>query len=166
MDRQLEPPINRFVIAALVDRLIYDSDTAFAAEDAATLLAAIPHRRAPRFEFGIAGKMKGGSSRGYAPGVGDVKIDDQKDKAFAYSTADGAYIRAGQWKLLWARSRQGQTIEIEQVMADVIDEGRGARIHYDQANRPVAMDIRFNRAFRFFFIVVMVPGWRPWKTPG
>ena len=165
MDRQAVPPIDRFVIAALVDRLIYDSDINFAADDAAALLAAIPNRRAPRFEFGIAGKMKGGSSRGYAAGVGDVKIDDKKDKAFAYSTADGAYVRAGQWKLLRTRSRQGQAIEIEQVMADVTDEGRGARIHYDRADQPTAMDIRFNRAFQFFFIVVMLPGWRPWKTP-
>jgi hypothetical protein len=49
-------------------------------------------------------------------------------------------------------------------MADVNDEGRGARIHYDLNGQPTGMDIRFNRGFQFFFILLVLPGWRPWKA--
>jgi len=58
-------------------------------------------------------------------------------------------------------------VEIEQVMADVTDEGRGAQIRYDRDGAPLAMDIRVNRSFRLFWspVVIVIPGWRPWKTP-
>ena len=156
------PPIDRFLIAALVDRLIYDSEDVFDPEDA----PALPHRKSPRFEFGIAGRFKGGSTKGYAAGVGDVKLDDKNNSDFTYSNAKDAYTRAGQWKLIWAGGRRGQTIEIEQVMSDPFEAGRGARLHFDLDGTPNAMDIRFVRAFTFFFITVMLPGWKPWKKPG
>ena len=160
------PPVNRFLIAATVDRLIYDSEITFLAEDARTLLHAIPRGRSPWFEVGLRGKTSGGSSRGVSPGHGNIQVDDQERK-FDYSTASDLYTRAGQWKLLWIGRRNVQTIEIEQVMSDLTDEGRGARISYDGDGTPLAMDIRINRSFRLFWspVVIVIPGWRPWKTP-
>jgi len=160
------PTVDRFVIAATVDRLIYDSEETFLAEDAVTLLNALPRGRSPWFEFGVRGKTSGGSTRGVAAGHGNIQVDD-KEKKFDYSTASDLYTRAGQWKLLWIGRRSGQMVEIEQVMADVTDEGRGAQIRYDRDGAPLAMDIRVNRSFRLFWspVVIVIPGWRPWKTP-
>jgi hypothetical protein len=158
---------DRFVIAATVDRLIYGSDSTFSADDARVLLDALPHKPSPWIQLGVAGKMSGGSSRGYAAGVGDVRIKDEKDRQFQYSTGTDAYTRAGQWKLMWIGKRTRQYVEIEQVMADTSDDGRGALICYESDGTPVRMDIRFNRSFRLFWspVVIMFPGWKPWKTP-
>ncbi len=154
------------LIAALADRLIYDSDTTFAADDARQLLGLLPRTRPPLFELGVRGKMSGGSTRGYAAGVGDVKMED-KDKSIDYSTGQDHYTRAGQWKLVWYGKRAGQFIDIEQVMTDVMDDGRAARLGFDLAGEPIGMDIRFSREFRLFWspIVIAFPGWRHWKQP-
>ncbi len=153
------------MIAAIVDRLIYGSETGFDPEDARVLLDALPHRKTPRFEIGVIGRIKGGTSQGYAAGVGSVKVDDKNNRDFAFSTSKDATTRAGQWKLLWSGSRRGQMVEIEQVMSDVIEDGRGARVLYDLMGEPMAMDIRVTRAFKFFAIVLMFPAWKPWKMP-
>lgn len=162
------PQVDRFVIAAAVDRLIYGDERVFQTADAQTLLHALPRRRVPWFEFGIAGKMSGGSRRGYAAGIGDVKIKDDKARQMEFSTSSRHYTRVGQWKLLWYGKRQQQYVEIEQVMADVTDEGRGARINYTSDGTPIGMDIRVNRALSMFWssFVIIVPSWQPWKTPG
>jgi hypothetical protein len=159
---------DRFLIAATVDRLIYESEVSFNPEDARVLLDELPRRPSPWVQLGIAGKMSGGSSRrGFAAGVGDVTIRDKKDRQFEYNSADGLYTRAGQWKLLWIGKRTRQYVEIEQVMADATDEGRGALICYEADGTPIRMDIRFNRSFRLFWspVVVVIPGWKPWKGP-
>jgi hypothetical protein len=165
----MQPPFvtDRFVIAATVDRLIYGDDTTFGAEDARLLLRALPRKPSPWIQLGVAGKMSGGSSRGFAAGVGDVQVKDGKDRQFNYTTADGAYTRAGQWKLMWIGKRTRQYVEIEQVMADATDDGRGALVCYEADGTPIRMDIRFNRSFRLFWspVVILFPGWRPWKTP-
>ena len=158
---------DRFVIAAAVDRLIYDSDTVFNPDDARLLLQALPHRRSPWIQLGVAGKMSGGSSRGFAAGVGDVELKDEKDRQFQYATGEDAYTRIGQWKLMWIGRRSRQFVEIEQVMADATADGRGALICFELDGTPVRMDIRYNRSFRLFWspVVILFPGWRPWKTP-
>ncbi len=158
---------DRFLIAATVDRLIYGDDTTFSAEDARVLLDQLPRRSSPWFQFGIAGKMSGGSTRGFAAGVGDMQIKDEKDRQFQYNSAASAYTRAGQWKLMWIGKRRRQYVEIEQVMADATDEGRGALICYAADGQPLRMDIRFNRSFRLFWspVIVVIPGWKPWKVP-
>ena len=160
-------PVDRFLIAATVDRLIYGNDTTFPADDARVLLDALPHGPSPWFEFGLSGKRSGGSQRGFAAGVGSVNLKDDKDRQFQYSTSSDAYTRAGQWKLLWYRRRTRQFIDIEQVMSDVTDEGRGARIVYDLSGQPLEMDIRVNRSFSLFWtpVVIVRPAWRHWKTP-
>ena len=158
---------DRFVIAATVDRLIYGNDTTFDPNDARLLLDALPRKPSPWIQLGIAGKRSGGSSRGFAAGVGDVEIKNEKDRRFQYATGGDAYTRAGQWKLLWIGKRTRQFIEIEQVMADPTSDGRGALICYQQDGTPICMDIRFNRSFRLLWspVVIMFPGWKPWKTP-
>jgi hypothetical protein len=158
---------DRFVIAATVDRLIYGDETTFHPTDASLLLASLPRKPSPWIQFGVTGKMSGGSSRGFAAGVGDVSLKHDQDRQFRYSTADSAYTRAGQWKLLWIPKKTRQLIEIEQVMSDATDEGRGALIIYEADGTPIRMDIRFNRAFRLFWspLVLVFPGWKPWKTP-
>ncbi|HYZ20734.1 MAG TPA: hypothetical protein VE690_01130 [Rhodopila sp.] len=165
------PPVSnvqdRFVLAALIDRLIYGDEAHFSAEDARQLLASIPHKPSPWIQLGIAGKMSGGSTRGFAAGVGDVKVKNDRDRQFQYATGGDAVTRVGQWKVMWIGKRTRQFIEIEQVMADATDEGRGALVCYDMQGAPLRMDIRFNRSFRLFWspIVVVFPGWKPWKTP-
>ena len=167
MAQTAQPQVDRFVIAATVDRLIYGDENTFQPEDARTLLDALPKQRMPWFEVGMAGKMSGGSRRGYAAGIGDVRIKDQKDRQIEYSSAAGRYTRIGQWKLLWSGKRLRQFVEIEQVMADVTDEGRGARISYTKDGTPIGMDIQVNRSLSILWssIVIVVPGWKPWKTP-
>jgi hypothetical protein len=163
---ETSPRVDRFVLAAAVDRLIYDSDTTFMAEDARLILTMLPRRRTPWIELGLKGKLSGGSTRGVAAGVGTVQIDD-KERSFDYSNLSGAYTRVGQWKLLWYGKRREQFVEIEQVMADATDEGRGALLHYDAAGTPLSMDIRVNRSFSLLWtpVVIVIPTWRPWKTP-
>ncbi|HEY1930455.1 MAG TPA: hypothetical protein VGG99_00440 [Acetobacteraceae bacterium] len=160
-------PIDRLLIAAVVDRLIYGSDTTFDAEDARLLLDALPRKRVPWIELGAKGQVPGGSAQGFAAGVGNVRVDDDRKRKFDVSTASDAYVRAGQWKLLCIPRRRGALVEIEQVMADPLDEGRGARLRYSPLGVPVGMDIRFVRSFRLLFswLIVQMPAWRPWKTP-
>lgn len=165
MPNDQPPPVDRFVLAATADRLIYGSETTFSSDDARTILAALPRRQSPWFEFGLRGKMSGGKSSGYAAGVGNVSIKDDKDRQFEYSTANDRYTRAGQWKLAWGSAKAVQYVEIEQVMSDVTDEGRAARILYDMDGTPRQMDIRVNRSFGLGFVVFVIPGWRPWKQP-
>jgi hypothetical protein len=159
--------VDRLLITAVVDRLIYSDPENFSADDARTLLDALPKKRVPWIEIGAKGQVSGGSARGYAAGVGDVKVDDKHKRRFDVSTSSDAYTRAGQWKLLRYDRRRGSSVEIEQVMADPLDEGRGARLHYRIDGTPVGMDIRVVRNVRLLFSVFMLqlPGWRPWKRP-
>jgi hypothetical protein len=155
---------DRFLLAAVTDRLIFGSETTFDPADARTLLDAMPRRQAPRWEMGILGRLPGGSARGYSPGVGNTSVEE-KERTFAFSTGQDAWARAGQWKLAWRKTRGGQTVEIQQVMAGPADDGRGARIHYAPDGAPVAMEIQTPRSFGMLYIEVVVPAWRPWKVP-
>lgn len=160
-------PVDRFLITAVVDRLIFGDPDSFSAEDARTLLHALPRKRVPWFEIGAKGQVSGGSARGFAAGVGNVKVEDPNKRKFDVSTSSDAYTRAGQWKLLRFDRRGGAHVEIEQVMADPMDEGRGARLRYGPGGIPLAMDIRVVRNVRLLFsiFVLQMPGWRPWKHP-
>ncbi|MFL5284566.1 MAG: hypothetical protein ACJ8AW_27165 [Rhodopila sp.] len=77
------------------------------------MLAALPRTHSPWIQFGVAGKRSGGSSRGFAAGIGDVQIKDPKDRSFEYNTAADAFTRAGQWKLLVLTKRGRHYVEIE-----------------------------------------------------
>lgn len=156
---------DRFLIAAVTDRLIYASETTFDPADARVLLDAVPYRKTPLWAFGIAGKLPGGTSEGYAAGVGSTKIEDGKERTFEYATSQEAWTRAGQWKLLRLKTRGMEFVEIQQVMSDPTDEGRGARVLYAGDGTPVGMDIRAVRSFGLFNIVIAIPVWRAWKVP-
>jgi hypothetical protein len=160
-------PVDRLLITAVVDRLVYDDPETFSAEDARTLLAALPRKRVPWIEIGAKGKVSGGSARGFAAGVGNVKVEDPEARKFEVSTSSDAYTRAGQWKLLRYDRRAGTDVEIEQVMADPTDEGRGARLRYGPGGAPLSMDIRTVRNVRLLFtwFILQIPGWQPWKRP-
>jgi hypothetical protein len=160
-------PVDRLLITAVVDRLIFGDPDSFSADDARTLLDALPRKRVPWIEIGAKGKVSGGSASGFAAGVGNVKIEDKNARKFDVSTSQNAYTRAGQWKLLRYDRRRGTHVEIEQVMADPLDEGRGARLRYRPDGTPVGMDIRVVRDIRLLFsvFILQLPGWRPWKQP-
>jgi hypothetical protein len=160
-------PIDRLLIAATVDRLIYGNEATFQDEDARLLLTALPSKRVPWIEVGAKGQVSGGSAQGFAAGVGNLRVDDNSKRRFDVSTAADAYVRVGQWKLLCMHRRRGALVEIEQVMADPLDEGRGARLRYSPAGTPLGMDLRTVRSFKLLFsmFVLQVPSWRPWKTP-
>jgi hypothetical protein len=160
-------PVDRLLITAVVDRLIYGDADTFSVEDARTLLDAVPRKRVPWIEIGAKGKVSGGSAQGFAAGIGNVKVKDERDRKFDVSTSSDVYTRAGQWKLLRYDRRSGTHVEIEQVMADPLDEGRGARLVYRFDGTPVRMDIRVVRNVRLLFSVLTLalPGWRPWKLP-
>ena len=158
---------DRFLIAATVDRLIYDSETTFSAEDARTLLEALPRKRAPWFQFGFRGKFSGGSTTGFAAGVGDVRIESDKERQLNYDSTKDSSTRAGQWKLLYMRQFGRQYVEIEQVMADSMEDGRAALLCYEGDDTPFRMDIRVSRSFSLFWtpVVIVIPAWKAWKTP-
>lgn len=160
-------PVDRLLITATVDRLIYGDADTFSADDACTLLQALPRKRVPWIEIGAKGQVSGGSAQGFAAGVGNVKVEDEQKRKFDVSTSSDAYTRAGQWKLLRYDRRRGTHVEIEQVMADPLDEGRGARLRYRPDGTPVGMDIRVVRNVRLLFsiFILQLPGWRPWKRP-
>lgn len=158
-------PIDRFLLAAVTDRLIYGSETAFDPDDARILLDALPHRKTTSWQFGISGKRPGGTTRGYAAGVGSTKVEDEKERTFEYATGKDAWTRAGQWKLMGFRKRGMPFVEIQQVMSDPTDDGRGAKIHYTADGTPTAMDLRHVKNFRLLNIGVVIPVWRPWKVP-
>ena len=102
-------------------------------------------KSAPRARYPAA------SARGFAAGVGDVKVEDKQARKFEVSTSQDLIPRAGQWKLLRYNRRRGTQVEIEQVMADPLDDGRGARLVYRPDGTPVRMDIRVVRNFRLLF---------------
>jgi hypothetical protein len=79
---------DRLQIAAVVDRLIYGSDTTFDAEDARTLDQLLPTDA----RTGFLGQFihlnfkarTSGRTEGYAAGVGNVRIAD--DKSFEFDS--------------------------------------------------------------------------------
>jgi hypothetical protein len=152
--------IDRFLLAAVTDRLIYGSETVFDPGDARILFDALPHRKTSSWHFGISGKLPGGTTEGYAAGV------DEKERTFEYATGKDDWSRAGQWKLMWFPKRGMQFVEIQQVMSDPGDEGRGARIQFTSDGAPVSMDIQYARTFGLLTISLVFPMWRPWKVPG
>jgi hypothetical protein len=157
----VSPTADRFLIAAVVDRLMFGAETTFGAGDARQLAQLLPHEARSgwlgRFlGLGIEAGISGGSTRGHAAGVGDVEIRDNKPRTVKLSTEDRGTVRAGQWKLRWS----GRHIEIDQV-ADVGPLARSARLMFDRADAPVGMVQMVNREFGPFVIGT----YRPWKEP-
>lgn len=155
--------IDKFRLAALVDRLIYGSDTTFSRADARELYELIPleHRRsrfADWFQLSAKGSVSGGSASGVAAGVGNVRTPGD-DKSFEFDSAGRSVMRAGQWKIHPGRDR----VEIEQVMGTELDEGKSALIRY-RAGEPLRMDILAQKELRLGFIGVRYGTYVPWKS--
>jgi hypothetical protein len=148
---------DRIQLAAVVDRLIYGHDTTFDAEDARTLDQLLPDNVRAGFlaqfiRVGVKGSISG-NSQGYAAGVGNVRIPD--DKSFEFDSRGRSIVRAGQWKLC----RNGRDIEIEQVMDT--DGEKGAMVCYRQREPTEMLRQTF---WRFGFIQIGL--YAPWKRPG
>jgi hypothetical protein len=147
---------DRFQIAAVVDRLIYGQDTTFDPEDARTLDRLLPDGVRVGFlsrfiHLNIKGRISG-STRGYATGVGDVRVPD--DKSFEFDSHGRRTLRAGQWKLC----RSGRDIEISQMMDT---EGETDVLIRFRQQEPVAILRQVFRRFGFIHFGV----YSHWKQP-
>jgi len=147
---------DRIQLAAVVDRLIFGHDTTFDAEDARELNRLLPDNVRTGFfgrflRVGVKASMSG-NTQGYAAGVGNVRIAD--DKSFEFDSRGRHILRAGQWKLC----RCGRDIEIEQVM-DAVGE-KGALVRYRRGEPTEMLRPVF---WRLGFIQIGVLA--PWKRP-
>ncbi len=156
----------KFLLAAVTDRLIYGSDTTFDPEDAKELDRLLPHL--PRWQRWLdliplqlkAGVQGTGQSRkGYAAGVGSVSLRDDAE-SFEFDSHGRRVIRAGQWKL----SRIGGDIQIEQVMAGEMDEARSARLEFSNGE-PVALLLLVQTMLEIGPICVGYGTFKAWKDP-
>ena len=155
--------IDRFKVSALVERLIYASDRTFSRSDAISLLEMIPPQmlRKGWSDWLQVSAHRSAASRGlmgHAAGAGNIKISTN-DGSFDVDSAGRHVIRAGQWKV-YATSK---TIEIQQVMASEIDEGRSALIRF-RNREPIRMDILVPLEIPLGFLTITVGKYRPWKT--
>lgn len=155
---------DRFQITAVIDRLIYESEETFARGDAISLRALLPKLPAKRsfsdwLQIGVKGSTTSGSMSGEAAGFGHVQLDGEK-KSFEFESASGRTVRAGQWKI----RRDRESIEIEQVMANEIDEGRSVLIHFE-GEEPIRMDLLVARQISLWRVSLRFFKYQPWKTP-
>ncbi|MBE9607599.1 hypothetical protein IAI18_22230 [Acetobacteraceae bacterium H6797] len=131
---------DRFVITAIIDRLIYGEGETFSAQAARDLLRMLPPPSPWRLlanylpELAVSGSMPGGSTAAHAAGVGTVRMAEQ-DRNFSFDSAAGRTIRVGQWKIRHEAGfldalRGHAVLEISQAMANPIDNGRSASLLY------------------------------------
>ena len=156
--------VDRFQVAAIVDRLIYAWEDTFDREDAVALNSLVPpalRRRGWSDWLQISGSatFSGGSVKGESPGHGEVRIPDD-NRHFEFDTAGRRVLRAGQWKI----RPMGSALEIEQVMAGDLDEARTARIRYN-AGEPIYMDILVPRTINLGFLAISFRTFQAWKRP-
>jgi hypothetical protein len=145
---------DRFQLAAVVDRLIYGDDTTFDPEDSRLLDRLLPNDVRAGFlarflRVAVKGSISG-NTQGYAPGVGNVRITD--DRSFEFDSRGRRILRAGQWKLC----RSGRDIEIEHVL-DIKGE-KGAVVCFRQHEPTEMLRPVF---WRLGFIQIGV--YAPWK---
>jgi hypothetical protein len=155
--------IEKFRLAALVDRLIYGSDATFARADAVALYDMIPPEfRRRRFgdwlQLSAKAQVSGGSTSGVAAGIGNVRIPSG-DKAFEFDSAGRRVMRVGQWKIYPGNDQ----VEIEQVMATEFDEGKSALVLY-RHGEPKRMEILVQKELRFGIFGLRYGTYAPWKT--
>jgi len=156
--------VDRFTIAALVDRLIYGAEMHFDQNDAITLYKTIPPEMlrgglSDWFQVSAKGSVSYGNMAGSSPGHGEIRVPTD-GSSFDFDSAGRRVVRAGQWKIYAKRNR----LEIEQVMASGNDEGRVARIDY-QRGMPVRMEILGHKVLSLGFIKLTLGVFRPWKYP-
>jgi len=152
---------DRFHLAATVDRLIYGDEETFRTEDALTVLDAMPKPTWRRFlpDIGFEMKSPGRSSSGAAAGFGNVTVRGE-DRHVEFDSR--GYIRVGQWKL----SRGHRYIDIEQVAADSLDDGRSARINFTIRWNVIDMEIKVASYWPLpGGVGIQIGKFVPWKKP-
>ena len=162
----------RMELAALCDRIIY-RDGAVGLGDAKRLYELVPLDDGPSVSLSLTTNSSGGSSSGFAAGVGSVDIRDDRRQDKTRSFEVGEYIRAGQWKVTHRSyvkdhgpigigffGKGNTTIEIEQVMS----ENKGFRIVYDRSGTPLKLQdmIFVECAIPLPFLSKFSIGWCRW----
>lgn len=158
---------DRMVLSAIVDRLIYANTETFSSEDAIELRRILPQPKKSLWSsisrylptIAASGRISGMINAGFSPGVGNIKVKGN-DYTFDLDSEGKSVVRAGQWKLY----NFGDSIEIEQVMADGGDEGRSACIEYED-KEPTKMLLLCVKNIHFWFLCFAVSEFKPWKLP-
>ncbi|MFC3127173.1 hypothetical protein ACFOD4_19060 [Pseudoroseomonas globiformis] len=164
---------NRFLLAAVVDRIIYGQEDTFRHEDAAELLRQMPapspwrQLRLP-IDLKVEGSVPGSRMKGSAAGLGDVSVEGDR-RSFAYDSQSGRTIRIGQWKLrhsagFWEALRGKAAIEIVQTMGEAAKEGRSAVMVYQRGEPVELLGFRENRNSLGQYAIIVSKA-LPWKTP-
>lgn len=156
---------DRFVIAAALDRILYDDPDRFAAEDARLLRRMIPRTRTAWLRLGFRAESQGPSTSGRAAGVGDVRMDGDKTVREG-GVGESAVWRCGQYKI----SNHGDDLEIWQVMSDEFaEEPKGARLEFGTTGAPERLtffqpkDLELRIPFTGIAVGLRLGGWQPWK---
>lgn len=153
--------MDKFQLAAVVDRLTYGDEKTFNASDAEALIAALPasnwRRFLPLFSFRASGVGK--SVQGFAAGFGNVSV---KDGGTSFEVDSRKAVRVGQWKL----QRGWRSVHIEQVGSDTYDNAQSAMIVFSFRWRPIRMDLLVQQpSLKRDYGSVTVGKYVPWKTP-
>ena len=155
----------RLVVAAALDRILYDDPERFSADDARLVRSMIPLTRTSWLSLGFRAETQGPSVGGEAAGIGSVDMEGER-KVVQGSVGDGEEWRCGQYKI----SNHGEGLEIWQVMSNEFDEEpKGARLEFSSGNplrllffrpRDLAIPIPFTK----YHVGLRLGGWGPWKT--
>jgi hypothetical protein len=159
---------DRMVIAAALDRILYDDPQHFAAEDARTVRRLIPNARTSWLRLGFRAETKGPTMSGEAAGIGQVNMDEDK-RVIERGMGEGPLWRCGQYKI----TNHGTDLEIWQVMSDEFaEEPKGARLEFGPDGEPRALsffqprDIELRIPFTKYAIGLRLGGWQEWKLTG
>jgi hypothetical protein len=164
---------DRFILTAIVDRIIFEEEQTFREADAEELLHILPppslwrHIRLP-VAMTVKGSITGSQTESYAAGVGNVSVPEQT-KIFEFDSRSGRTVRVGQWKIrhvagFWAALRGLVKIEIEQVATDGGLDGKAATMEY-AGGRPVRLLQQVPQSGEFGQYIVTRVMSVPWKTP-
>ena len=155
----------RMLVAAALDRILYDDPDRFAADDARLVRSLIPRTRISWLSFGFRAETQGPSVGGEAAGVGSVDMEGDR-KVVKGSVGESHEWRCGQYKI----SNYGDGLEVWQVMSNEFDEQpKGARLEFTAADptrllffqpRDVAIPIPFTK----YQVGLRLGGWGPWKV--
>lgn len=155
----------RMLVAAALDRILYDDPDRFAADDARLVRSLIPRTRISWLSLGFRAETQGPSVGGEAAGVGSVDMEGER-KVTQGSVGEGAEWRCGQYKV----SNYGDGLEIWQVMSNEFDEQpKGARLEFAATDTPRRLlffrprDVAIPIPFTKYHVGLRLGAWGPWK---
>jgi len=159
-------PPDRIALSALADRIIYGHPDTFSLDDARALARLLPYtRRWHSFITdwlpGFSGRVKvpGGSTAGFAAGVGHVSIRDG-GRSYEVDSRGRSIVRAGQWKFV----RWGHAVKIEQVMSGDMDDGRTAILAFYRDGK-IELRLQVQGWLAIGPLRIGLARFRPWKMP-